>query len=224
MERFWGTGQENAGEMTFAEFMQLVATRPDGVVLLEGRRAIPERDVALAEGLGRMLALAFPRLRFRSGNACGSDEAFSTGVASVDSSRLQVVLPYAGHRRGSRISGAAYASLDSQPVLRERELAARTFAASPKYRTLIEHRDRGRQMAARAAYLIRDTMKAVGWSAEFPEPICACFYVDVDDPFAGGTGHTIRACQREGVPVVFQDAWRQWSVERSATHHPSRER
>lgn len=41
-------------------------------------------------------------------------------------------------------------------------------------------------------------MKVVGHSDEFPKPLCALFYVDPDDPMAGGTGHTIRVCRQEG--------------------------
>ncbi len=33
---------------------------------------------------------------------------------------------------------------------------------------------------------------------------------NVVDPMKGGTGHTIRVCQRPGVPVVFQDEWMKW--------------
>lgn len=28
---------------------------------------------------------------------------------------------------------------------------------------------------------------------------------------AGGTGHTLRVCQQEGVPVAFQDSWMEWN-------------
>jgi len=30
------------------------------------------------------------------------------------------------------------------------------------------------------------------------------------DPMAGGTGHTIRVCHQESVPVVFQTDWLEW--------------
>lgn len=200
--------------MTYAEFSSLVAGQPDGVVLLEGRRSILERDAVHAEGLARMLAARFPRLRFRTGNALGADEAFSKGVVSVDATRLQVILPYAGHRRGARRPGVLYASLDALAGGHEEQLAAKTIAASGKYRSLVEHRARSAALAAKTAYLMRDTLKAIGWRGEFPRPICACFYVDAHDPEAGGTGHTIRACRLEGVPVVFQAAWRKWGAER----------
>jgi hypothetical protein len=53
-------------------------------------------------------------------------------------------------------------------------------------------------------------MKVIGHCDAFPKPICALFYVDLEDPLAGGTGHTIRVCQQEGVPYAFQDSWTLW--------------
>ena len=44
-----------------------------------------------------MLALRFPHTVFRSGNAEGTDHAFSEG-ALVDASRLRIVVPYRKHR------------------------------------------------------------------------------------------------------------------------------
>lgn len=44
----------------------------------------------------------------------------------------------------------------------------------------------------------------------FPRPVAALFYVNFSDPEAGGTGHTIRVCRREGVPCIFQDSWGNW--------------
>ncbi len=99
--------------MTFPEFILVVEADPAGVVLLEGRRGITEADAVKARDTARRLALRFPLLRFRSGNAKGSDEAFATGVADADASRLQLVLPYASHRKKARIPEASYDSPES---------------------------------------------------------------------------------------------------------------
>ncbi len=157
-----------------------------------------------------LLATHFPQLRFRSGNADGSDEAFSRGVAEVDASRLQIVAPYAKHKKGSRYPDATYDSPESLTPLCEDELAYKTKTASPHNKSLIDKRDRKGPIGAKAAYLIRDTMKVIGHSEEFPKPILALFYVDPADPFAGGTGHTIRVCQMENVPYVTQESWMGW--------------
>lgn len=196
--------------MTFSEFTSLVVQNPDGVVLLEGRRIIPDAYAKQAYDLAASLALKFPQLRFRSGNAEGSDEAFSRGVAMVDATRLQIVVPYASHRKNVRYADALYDSPDSLSSVQEDEIAYKTSAASPKNKGLISKRSQKGPLAAKAAYLIRDTMKVTGHSEMFPKPICALFYVSMDDPYAGGTGHTIRVCQQELVPLAFQDSWATW--------------
>jgi len=197
--------------MTFVDFISLIEARPNGVVLLEGRRAIPEDDARRATELAIHLATELRSLRFRSGNAQGADHAFSKGVARVDAGRLQVIAPYATHRKGSRHEGAVYDSPESLTRFQQDDVAYKTAEATPSNRGLIEQRSRKGPLGAKAAYLIRDTMKVTGYSADFQKPICALFYVDPREPMAGGTGHTIRVCQSEGVPYAFQDSWRAWA-------------
>ena len=115
--------------MTFSDFTALVSQNPDGVVLLEGRRTIPEDDAKHAHAIAVSLALKFPQLRFRSGNAEGTDEAFSKGIAEVDSSRLQVVATYASHRKNFRYSNAFYDSPESLSTIEEDEIAFKTAPA-----------------------------------------------------------------------------------------------
>jgi hypothetical protein len=196
--------------MTFAEFTTLITAQPDGVVLLEGRRTLPASDAERATMLATRLAESFRELRFRSGNAPGSDQAFSEGIARVDASRLQVIAPYASHRKNARYAGATYDSPTTLSAVQEDELAYKTATASPHNKGLIAKRARPGALAAKAAYLLRDTLKVTGHSARFPKPLCALFFVDLGDPMAGGTGHTIRVCQQEGVPVAFQDSWHHW--------------
>ena len=197
--------------MTFAEFTAIVETQPDSVVLLEGRRVIPPHDAELATRIGTILARRFPRLRFRSGNAEGADQAFSEGVAQVDAGRLQIVAPYASHRKSTRYAEAAYESPETLSRVQEEEVAYKTATASPKNKGLVAKRDRKGALGAKASYLMRDTMKVTGHSEKFPKPICALFFVDLLDPMDGGTGHTIRVCQQEGVPCAFQDSWGKWT-------------
>ena len=196
--------------MTFAELSSTVHCQPDGVLLLEGRRSIPEQDAVMAKKLAMYLARHFPQLRFRSGNADGTDQAFSEGVAAVDSTRLQIVAPYTSHRKAFRYADALYDSPDTMNRAQEDALAFKTITATPKNKGLIEKRSGKGAFAAKAAYLIRDTMKVVGHSEQFPKPILALFYVDLSKPEEGGTGHTIRVCRQEGVPYVFQDVWQTW--------------
>jgi len=195
--------------MTFFEFQKLlVGDAP--VVLLEGRRAIPPSDAAAARSFAARLAREFPQLRFRSGNAEGSDEAFSAGVAEVDASRLQVIAPYASHRKKVRYADALYSSPASLSTVQEAAITEATVAATPRNANVVYKRTGSPKLAAKAAYLIRDTMKVVGYSKEFGPPVCGLFYVDLSDPEAGGTGHTIRVCRQHGIPVAFQDSWMHW--------------
>ncbi|MDQ5911633.1 MAG: hypothetical protein QG599_3731 [Pseudomonadota bacterium] len=199
--------------MTLSDFITIIQSQPDGVILLEGRRNIPVSDYEHATRLARSLAQRFPPIRFRSGNAEGADQAFSEGVAQVNASRLQVIAPYASHRKSFCYADAIYVTPDSLSRIQEDEIAYKTKEATPKNKGLVDGRTERRRLAAKAAYLIRDTMKVTGYSEDFRKPICALFYVDINDPMAGGTGHTIRVCEQEGVPVVFQNSWKDWIEE-----------
>lgn len=196
--------------MKIQDFEQLVNGSPNGVVLLEGRRGISEAEAFPARNFGELLARRFPALRFRSGNAEGADQAFADGVARVDARRLQIVAPYASHRRKSRNPAVIYSSPDDMSPAQAEEAIRRTAAASPKVGRLLERWKDGGALAAKATYLLRDTMKVLGHSEEFPKPVCGIFFIDPSDPMAGGTGHTIRVCQQESVPVVFQNDWLGW--------------
>ena len=197
--------------MTLSEFRSL-AIGDSPVVLLEGRRAILPSEAAAARALGARLARECVRLRFRSGNAEGSDEAFSAGVAEVDASRLQVIAPYASHRRKVRYADAVYSSPESLSTVEEAAITEATVAATPRNANVVYKRTGSPKLAAKAAYLLRDTMKVLGHSGEFGPPVCGLFYVDLSDPEAGGTGHTIRVCRQHGIPIAFQDSWRHWFV------------
>ncbi|TVP79466.1 MAG: hypothetical protein EA353_06110 [Puniceicoccaceae bacterium] len=111
----------------FSVFEACIAAQPDGYVLLEGRRNIPADFAARAEALARHLATHFPKLRFRSGNATGSDEAFAKGVLAVDPRRLHVVAPYKTHRKRYRHADAHYDSPDTLMTLAEDALRLPKF-------------------------------------------------------------------------------------------------
>jgi len=196
--------------MKIPDFEQMVGRSPNAVVLLEGRRGISDSEAESARNFGEFLARRFPALRFRSGNAEGADQAFADGVARQDARRLQIVAPYATHRRKSRNPAVVYASPEELSPGQAEVAIRRTAAASPKAGRLLHRWRDGGALAAKATYLLRDTMKVLGHSEEFPKPLCGIFFIDPSDPMAGGTGHTIRVCQQESVPVVFQNDWLDW--------------
>ncbi|MDA0767952.1 MAG: hypothetical protein O3A92_14165 [Verrucomicrobia bacterium] len=196
--------------MTYPEFTALLMASARPVILLEGRRSISSSDFRRAHTTARHLAEAFPHALFRSGNADGSDQAFTDGIATVDPSRLQIIAPYQSHRRQYRTPGATYESPDSLNRAQEETIAGHTIQATPRNSRLIDRRADSGPLAAKARYLMRDTMKVTGHSETFPPPTVALFYVSLDDPEAGGTGHTIRVCRQHGVPYAFQNSWDSW--------------
>ena len=196
--------------MKIQDFEKIVSVSPSAVILLEGRRGISEAEALAARDFGEFLARRFPALRFRSGNAEGADQAFSDGVAKVDARRLQIVAPYASHRKKNRNPAVVYSSPDDLSPEQVEEFIKKTAAASPKIGRLLNRWKDGGALAVKATYLLRDSMKVLGHSEEFPKPICGIFFTDPSDPMAGGTGHTIRVCQQESVPVLFQTDWLKW--------------
>jgi hypothetical protein len=212
--------------MTFHEFKTLANKAPAGVLLLEGRRNIPPAWAHEARNVAKFLVTHFPGLRFRSGNATGTDLAFSEAIAELDASRLQIVLPYASHRKNARYATAQYTSPEALSPEQISEVAHKTISATPTNKGLVKLRMEqigisgapastvGREaLAAKATYLLRDTMKVLGSSNDFQKPFCALFFVDLSDPMQGGTGHTIRVCQQAGLPYAFQDSWSLWAKE-----------
>ncbi len=197
--------------MNYDEFQALVRGSSSPVVLLEGTRKLPDADRASLVALGAKLARDLPEVRFRTGNAPGSDEAFAEGVCSVDRSRLQLVLPYREHRLRHIAEGTYRIGLDELPRVAEEQAIRETYRASPGYESLLEKRERIPKLKAQSGYLVRDTVKVIGVPESDLRPATVgIFYVNAQAPMTGGTGHTIRVCQTNEVPVVFQEHWMAW--------------
>ena len=197
----------------YERFTNLTTTLPHPVILLEGTREVPVDELPKLTAFARWLAARYPEAIFRSGNAKGSDEAFAKGVHAVAPDRLELVLPVSGHRAKHNPSPypVRNVGLDQLSVAAEANAAWLTSAASPIYESLMEKRDRVPRLRAKANYLIRDTAKVTGIpEVDFAKADFGIFYVNPADPMKGGTGHTIRVCQRLGIPVAFQDDWMQW--------------
>jgi hypothetical protein len=206
--------------MTLSQFTRLTAAPSHPVVLLEGRREIPETIAPSARRLAYLLAVHFPSMTFRSGNAPGADEAFGKGIGDHDPARLELFLPYEGHRKAS-LAGARCFSADSLTA-EERSITAKVSAsATPRNRGLFD--SRSPRLQAKANYLLRDTLKVTGHGSDFPPPIAAIFYADPADPMAGGTGHTIRVCNNLAVPVILQPEWLSWIPELEPGTRPGRQ-
>jgi len=196
--------------MKYDEFKELVKNIDNPVVLIEGKRNIPERYYIKAIRVAEKIATDFPNIIFRTGNADGTDEAFSLGVKNIDPTRLQIITPYKGHKKNKRISGAIYDSPESLSYIAEQQILYQTIKATPQYKSLIENMNKNPSLTAKANYLIRDTMKVYKYREDFESPVAGIFYVELNDIESGGTGHTIRVCKNLGIPIILQDSWENW--------------
>jgi len=197
--------------MTFKDFIKQY-DKEGAVVLLEGKRGVLETDRPKLIQLGKMLAVKTKHMLFRSGNASGSDEYFSAGVAEVDAKRLQVITPYTGHRKKTN---KAYetVSLDQINIAEEPEVIYQS-KQNKKTEKLIDKyvggaRDR---YSIKAAYIIRDTVKVLG-SENVSAATFGIFYDDLENPKSGGTGHTMKVCEEYDIPIVDQKVWMKWLKE-----------
>jgi len=185
------------------------------VILLEGTRQVPPEQTACLRTLAERLAVALPRAVFRSGNAQGADHAFFSGLRYVPAERLEIVLPYPGSGAKRLPPSGRVISLAEVPTPDLPGLAATTLAASPSLDSMIHgYLAYGRKRhTAAAMYLLRDTLKVTGNPALGLAPAdLGFFFVNEQAPDSGGTGHTMRVCRHLGVPVITQDAWRQWAA------------
>ncbi len=202
------------GIVTVADLAAVLANVARPVVLLEGIRALPDADRTAVVAVGRLLADRLPGVVFRSGNAEGTDTAFAEGVTVVDPARMEYVMTHAGMGRKRRHPGARAVALDGMQHVTVRAVGEFTLAASPNLKGLVDayqtHGAAG-PLGAKAAYLLRDTLKVIGAPELGLAPATVgIFYANAADPLTGGTGHTIRVCRDRGVPVLLQAVWQNW--------------
>ena len=195
--------------ITFSDFI-LNYDHPNSIILLEGKRKVRPEDELQLILLGEKLCHEMKHARFRSGNAPGSDELFAQGISKVDASRMEVILPYSGHRNKSNQGYAVHA-------LNEINLAAEPEVT---YQTKINRKNskfiddfvggENNRITIKAAYLLRDTIKVTGTQSGIPRATFAIFYDDLENPVQGGTGHTMIVCKNNGVPFINQTVWKLW--------------
>jgi hypothetical protein len=89
-------------------------------------------------------------------------------------------------------------------------LAYHTKIATPANQRIIDKRNEVPQLRAKARYLLRDTLKVLGDEKSGLSPATAALFYTQTDPMQGGTGHTIRVCQQNKVPVFLQAHWWRW--------------
>jgi hypothetical protein len=194
--------------MTLDEFIKIY-DHEDAIVLLEGKRDVIEIDKEKLVALGILLACKTKKMLFRSGNAEGADQFFSDGVTKVNPQRLQVITPYAGHRQKTN-NAYDTISLDDINISSESEVLYQS-KNNKKTNNLIDKYASGEKnrYTIKAAYIIRDTIKAIGTSQIKPATF-GIFYDDLDNPKTGGTGHTMNICEQNKIPIIDQNTWFYW--------------
>lgn len=179
------------------------------VILLEGKRNVPKDAQAQLISLGYLLAQNMKYATFRSGNANGADLYFSQGVASVNKQKLEVVIPFDGHRNKSNIAGNTL-SLDQIDLAAYPDII-KLSALNKKTKDLLKRYVAGERnrFTDKVAFIIRDTIKVMGVMAH-PAISFAVFYDDLLSPKTGGTGHTMDVCVQCKVPYIDQSVWKNW--------------
>lgn len=197
--------------MTLTEFIHQF-DKPESIVLLEGKRTVLEPDREKLIALGRLLTTETRHMTFRSGNADGADQLFSDGVAGVDHKRLQVITPYAGHRKKTNRAYSTI-SLDDINIAAEPEVVYQS-KSNKKTEKLVDQYVSGdkNRYSIKAAYIIRDTVKAIG-TEDIKPATFGIFYDDLDAPRSGGTGHTMNVCEQNNIPVIDQTVWFKWLTD-----------
>jgi len=186
---------------------------PGSVILLEGKRKVLPVDEPLLSALSELLCRKMQHARFRSGNAPGSDELFAKGIVKVNPDRLEVIVPYTGHRK-KQSQGYQTHSLDDISLAAEPEVTYHTKFDSRKARLVDEYAGGiSNSVTIKAAYLLRDTVKVIGTRSGIPKATFAIFYDDLLNPGQGGTGHTMTVCKNNDVPFINQQVWRKWVEE-----------
>lgn len=197
--------------MTLQEFIEQF-DKENAIVLLEGKRKVSDADKPRLIAIGKLLASRTKKMIFRSGNANGSDQFFSEGVVSVDRKRLQVITPYTDHRKKTNQAYETI-SLDEINIAAEPEVVYQS-KTNKKTEKLVDQFVSGERnsITIKAAYIIRDTIKAIG-TDEIKPATFGIFYDNLKDPKTGGTGHTMRVCEQNNIPIIDQRVWFKWLEE-----------
>jgi len=122
---------------------------------------------------------------------------------------LQVITPYCGHRRKTNL-GHQTIALDDVDLANEPDIICHTQNSSsvaPLIDGFLKAGDNA--LTVKARYLLRDTIKVVGTSKLQPATL-AIFYDDLVKPKTDGTGHTMRVCEKNGIPYFDQRVWFKW--------------
>lgn len=137
----------------------------------------------------------------RSGHAAGADVAFENGFAKVPGAAMQIYLPRATFN-GARHDGDRYRFVQDPVLMAEAEAIARALHPA----------------GARLQGFALDAMTRNGFQMLGPDlrsPSTAAILYTKGGAEIGGTGHAMRLCAKNGIPVINLglEGWRQASPE-----------
>lgn len=184
---------------------------PGSVILLEGKRDVLEEDKHKLILFGELVVKYTRYMRFRSGNASGADELFCKKIVEHQADRLELITPYSTHRKKIYDSDSITKfSIDNVDFAKDTGLIYGSKLGNMNDK-LIDSYVAGKpnRNTIKAAYLIRDTAKVLGTS-EIKQANFAIFYDDLKNPKSGGTGHTMKVCDENGLVYIDQTIWFDW--------------
>jgi hypothetical protein len=197
--------------MTLEKLVKLI-DRKEIIILLAGKRDVLPEDAQHLVALATLLAQRTEFTLFRSGNAGGADSYFKEGVVSVDPERFQAIVPFDKHMKSAEEGVISYKriSMDSINLAMEGNVLYESRRIKES-QGLVNSFLEGKDVRKRGAYLIRDTLMVTGAPSHGISPASfGIFYDDLLKPRKGGTGHTMRVCDNQGVPYVDQRIWMNW--------------
>ena len=120
------------------ELNRLLDLTQQPVILLEGTRKLANEQFGKLVLFGEFIAKKFPHVRFRSGNASGSDDAFAQGVRKVAPDRMQIVLPKLDSGKSRLYSTDYVLALEDVTQAEEKQIIYESKRATPKNKRLFD--------------------------------------------------------------------------------------
>ncbi|HAP68094.1 MAG TPA: hypothetical protein DCQ99_10105 [Nitrospinae bacterium] len=183
-------------------------------VALEGSRTITHEAAEKMEKIAKILVTALPNLIVRSGNAEGSDIAWARGVNSVAPERLELFVPQKNMPKKNIVTGNRVITIsDINPDFWKyaKKLSCENYLSVDGKKFGKSAWDKIKRW--QQPYLIRDVFKVTGVPFGKEKPIkthLALLYINTKKKNGGGTGHTMRICERLGVPVIGYETWKDY--------------
>jgi hypothetical protein len=198
--------------MNFSDFIKTF-DKENNICLLIGKREVSESDKDKLRRVAKLLANTTNYLKFRTGNASGSDEIFAEGVVEINKNKLELVKPYATHRKNFS-EGLYSISLDNIDIMNEPEIIYETKQG--KSTSIVERYINGikDRNSVKAAYLLRDALMVMGSKKMHIKPASVViYYDDMSKPKEGGTGFTVKLSEKQNICCFNQQIWTTWVDE-----------